>query len=141
MKPDDPGNIKKIGDGYEAAFVPVTPDKFVDGTVSVEFEDSQKDFKFSELALDTTISMQDLQVVDIYTTSNEDSSSYGAMTLTCKSGDKTITVRTAVLYDENKNMITAEKYLNKNIDVKGIVAVFDGAYQINVLSAEDITIN
>lgn len=140
MKPDDPDNIQKISDGYEAAFVATTPEKFADGMVTIEFEDSKKDFKYSELALDTTISMQDLLVTDVYTTTNEDSSSYGAMTLTCKSGDKTITVRTAVLYDDNKNMITADKYLNQKIDVKGIVAVYDGAYQIKVLSAKDITI-
>ena len=141
MKPDDPGNIKKLGDGYEAAFVAVTPEQFANGKVTVESEDSKKEFKFSELALDTTVSMKNLQVVDIYTTSNEDSSSYGAMTMTCKSGDTVITVRTVVLYDENKNMITAEKYLNKNIDIKGIVSVFNGEYQIKVLSAKDITIN
>lgn len=141
MKPDDPNNIKKLGDGFLPAYVPVNPDKFVNGTVSLEVDDGVKSYKYAELAMDTSIAMQGLEVVDIYTTSNEESSSYGAMTMTCKADGVTVIVRTDVLYDENQKLITADAYLGKNIDVKGIVGYFDGNYQVKVLSPADITIN
>lgn len=141
MKPNDPGNIQKISDGYEPAYVPVTPEQFAVGAVKVEVDEEERIYPFAELTMDTSISMKSLEVTDVYTTTNEDSSSYGAMTLTCKSADGyTITVRTGVLYDDEKNMLTADAYLNKVIDVRGLVAYYDGSYQIKVLSAEDITI-
>ena len=63
------------------------------------------------------------------------------MTLTCEAQDGTqITVRTEPLYDENQNLITKDKYLGKTIDVKGIVGVYKGNYQVRVLSDKDITI-
>ena len=77
---------------------------------------------------------------DVYTTSNEESSSNGAMTLTCMAGDTPVVVRTAVLLDADKNLITEDAYAGKSIDVKGIVDFYDGAYQIKVFSADNITI-
>jgi DNA/RNA endonuclease YhcR with UshA esterase domain len=62
------------------------------------------------------------------------------MTLTCKVGDTTVLVRTIVLKDANGDVITADAYEGKTIDVKGIIDFFDGAYQIKVFSANDITI-
>ena len=79
-------------------------------------------------------------MVEVYTTENAESSSNGAMTLTCMAGEITVTVRTAVLLDENGQRITADAYLGKTIDVKGIVDFFDGAYQIKVFAADNITI-
>lgn len=143
MKPNDPGNIQKISEGHEPAYVPVTPEQFAVGGVTIENEEGEKQvYSFAELAMDTTISMQSLEVVSVYTTTNEDSSSFGAMTFTCKSSDGyEIIVRTNVLYDEDKNLMTADDYKGKVIDVRGLVAYYDGSYQIKVLSAEDITIN
>ena len=63
------------------------------------------------------------------------------MTLTCESGGVTVTVRTAVLYDENNKIITQDAYLGKTIDVRGIVDYFDGAYQIKVFSANAMTVH
>ena len=141
MKPNDPGNIQKISDGNEAAFVPISADDLANALVTVNVDDELKVYRFAELAMNTTVSMSDLQVISIYTTSNEDSSSYGAMTITCKAQDGTeITVRTVVLNDQDGEIIKASAYEGKVIDVKGIVDYFDGSYQIKVLSAEDITI-
>ncbi len=84
--------------------------------------------------------MDNLEVYKTSTTTNESSSSYGAMTLYCKSEDGLyITVRTAVLYDENRNLITADLYEGEKISVKGIVEYYNGDYQIKVLSKEYIT--
>ena len=80
-------------------------------------------------------------MVEIYTTTSEDSSSKGAMTLTCRAGDTTVTVRTAVLLDDSGQLITEDAYSGKTIDVKGIVDYFDGGYQIKVFSEKHITIH
>ena len=76
----------------------------------------------------------------MYTTTSEDSSSKGAMTITCESNGIEVDIRTVVLVDENGNVITADAYEGKTITVKGIVDYFSGSYQIKVLSAKDITI-
>lgn len=140
MKPDDPNNIQKISSGNAPAYFPITADKFVNGKVDVITEEEKKSFDFAALAMNTSISMENLTVTDIYTTTSEDSSSKGAMTLTCTSEGITVDVRTAVLTDENGAIVTADAYSGKTINVKGIVDYFNGSYQIKVLSAKDITI-
>lgn len=141
MKPDDPGNIKKISEGNEAAFKEISANDFASKHVSIETSTGEEEFELAYLLMDTSVSMKDLKVEDIYTTNNPDSSSNGAMTLTCEVLDGTlITVRTEPLYDENQNLITKDEYLGKTIDVKGIVGVYKGNYQVKVLSDKDITI-
>jgi len=113
---------------------------FVNGSMELIVAEEKQAFDYAELALCTSIEMHDLKVVDVYTTTNEDSSSKGAMTLTCKVGDVPVVVRTGVLLDTDKNLITEDAYAGKTIDVKGIVDFYDGAYQIKVFSANNITI-
>ena len=84
--------------------------------------------------------MKNLKVTNIYTTSDEASSSYGAMTLNCEADGIPVTVRTEVLFDANKELVTEEVYKDKTIDVKGIVDYFNGEYQIKVFSVNDIVI-
>lgn len=143
MKPDDPGNIQKISEGNQPAFPLIDADRFANGKVTIKNDEGEETtYDFGELALNSSISMKGLKVVDVYTTRNEESSSNGAMTLTCRASDgTTISVRTAVLVDENGNMITEDKYMGKTIDVKGIVDYYSGNYQIKVFSAKNITIN
>ena len=100
-----------------------------------------KNFEYSKMTLGTSISMKGLKVVDTYTTTNEDSSNKGAITLTCAAeGGIPISVRTAVLYDENGNVITADAYMGKTIDVQGIVDCYQGTYQIKGFVPSDITV-
>lgn len=143
MKPDDPGNIQKLSEGHDPAFPLVSADKFANGKVTITTDEgAEETYDFGELALNSSISMNGLKVVDVYTTTNEESSNNGAMTLTCKAADgTTISVRTAVLVDENGNMITADQYMGKTINVRGIVDYYSGNYQIKVFSAKNITIN
>ena len=141
MKPDDPGNIQKLSDGHSASYVLTDPDTFVNGVVTVETEEGTEEASYASMVMATSVEMQNLKVVDVYTTDDEASSSYGAMTLTCEVDGVTVTVRTAVLYDENGERITEDAYLGKTIDVKGIVDYFDGDYQIKVFSANNITIH
>lgn len=141
MKPNDPNNIQKISDGHEPAFVLTDADRFANGKIDVELSEEIKTFDYAELVMGTSIAMENLQVKNVYTTMNEDSSSYGAMTLTCEVDGVTVSVRTIVLYDDNNELITADYFKGKNINVKGIVDYYDGAYQIKVFSVDDIIVN
>ena len=145
FKPDDPGNTVMVSSGHKAANVETAADLFANGKVGIQmdFEDEppvSKEFDYAFLAMNTTISMKDLTVVDAYTTHNGGESD-GAMTLTCEVDGTEITVRTIVLYDENGELITESAYLDKTIDVVGIVDYFSGEYQIKVFSTEDITVH
>ena len=141
MKPDDPSNIQKLSDGHSPAYVLTDADTFVNGKVEIVGEEETVLHDYAYLAMNTSVKMEGLEVVDIYTTTAEDSSSKGAMTLTCKATDGTeVTVRTAVLYNEAGELVTEESYSGKTVDVRGIVDYFDGEYQIKVLTANDITI-
>ena len=42
---------------------------------------------------------------------------------------------------KNGDVITADAYMGKNINVRGIVDAYQGAYQLKVFTPEDITIN
>lgn len=140
MKPNDPNNVQKLSEGHEPAFVPTSADTFVNGTVEVEVAEEIKTFPYAELAMNSSVSMENLKVNSVHTTTNEDSSSYGAMTLECEADGIPVMVRTVVLTDANGKLVTEDAYLDKTIDVKGIVDFFDGQYQIKVFSAKDITI-
>lgn len=137
MKPQDPGNCQKFSEGNKPAYVLTDAATFVSGQVTLENGETRG---YAEMALGSSLEMRGLTVESIYTTQDEESSSKGAMTLTCKVGDITISVRTIVLKDANGEIITADAYKGKTIDVKGIVDFFDGKYQIKVFSANDITI-
>ncbi len=141
MKPDDPSNLRLISSGHEPAYVETTADRFVNGKVTLKLEEEEKTFDYSYLAMNTSVSMKNLNVIDVYTTDNPSSSSNGAMTLTCVVDGITVDVRTEVLRDQDGTLITEEEYLGKNIDVLGVVDYFNGAYQIRVLTAKSITIN
>lgn len=141
MKPDDPNNIQKISEGNSPAYSLITADQFLNGEVEVVVGDELTTHPFAKMALSTSVEMKNLTVKNVYTTNNEESSSKGAMTLTCEVDGKTISVRTAVLRDADGNVVTADAYRGKNIDVKGIVDYYDGNYQIKVFTVSNITVN
>lgn len=141
MKPDDPGNIQKISEGNAPAYVLTSADTFANGTVELMVGEEHKTFDYAALALGTSLEMRGLTVVDAYTTTEESSSSKGAITLFCEVDGIPVTVRTVVLLDENGELVTQDAYLGKTIDVKGIVDDFGGEYQIKVFSANNITVN
>ena len=142
MQPKDPGNIQKLSEGHKPAYVLTDANRFVNGTVDVVTDESVTTLPYAQLAMSTSLRLENLHVVDVYTTNDEESSSNGAMTLTCQAEDGTlVSIRTVVLLDAEGNLITADAYLQKTIDVKGIVDYFDGSYQVKVFSANDITIH
>lgn len=141
MRPDDPNNIKKISEGHKPAYPLTTPKTLKEGKVTLTVGEENKEFKYSDLAIHSSISMKGLKVVDTYTTTNEESSSKGAITLTCTKDGKEIDVRTIVLTDKSGNVVKASLFAGKTIDVKGVVDYFSGEYQIKVYSLDDITIH
>ena len=140
MKPKDPGNIQKLSDGHSPAWVRTTPDTFV-SQVTIQGEEIAQTFDYGQLALATSIEMQDLTVTEVYTTTDEDSSSRGALTLTCQSGGHTVYVRTIPLYGADGTLVIADMFVGKTISVKGIVDFYEGQYQIKVFGLDSISLN
>ena len=138
-------SCQAVSTGHSAAYQSVLPEVFVNGTVDVTVMDPEtneevlKQMAYAEMALGSSVSLQDLQVVDIYTTHNGGDSD-GAMTITCQAGGVKIVIRTNVLRDADGNVVKAEAYEGKTIDVRGVVDYYDGTYQIKVLSVNDITV-
>ena len=139
MQPDDPNNVQKLDSGYSPAYVLTAPDTF-GSEITIPNGEAELTAPHAALALDTSVEMRDLTVMNAYTTDNADSASYGAITLFCEQDGIPVTIRTAPLRDGNGALITQDAYLGKTIDVKGIVDYFDGNYQIKVFTANNITI-
>lgn len=146
MKPNDPSNIQKISDGHEPVYLLTDPETFANGKVNVTQVDDEgnetiQPYDYAQLSVYSSISMEGLKVVSVYTTDNESSSNKGAMTLTCQANGVTIQVRTTVFRDADGNLITEDYYKGKTIDVKGIIEFFSGDYQIKVFHPNDIIIH
>ena len=140
MNPKDPNNLLKLSSGHSPAYAPIDLETFY-SQITLANGESELTARWTQLALGTSVAMENLQVVDAYTTDNTDSSSYGAITLICEAEGGNITIRTVPMKDENGNLITQDLYLGKTIDVKGIVDFFDGGYQIKVFTPDNIIIN
>ena len=150
MRPDDPENIQKISDGHEGAYAEVSAKDLLTGKVeidvtSVDEEGNEtvetKTFDRGFITMHGSASLKDLVITKIYTTQNEDSSNFGALSITCIAQDGTeIVLRTIVLKDADGKTITADKFpIGSVIDAKGVVDVYNGVYQLKVFSASDIT--
>ncbi len=153
--PDAPNNIKVLDNQkYSAPYSPIDAEKFANQTlIEVELENNDeittKNVKYPELLMGTSVSLNGLTIVSIYTTTNQTSSQKGAMTFTCKTATGLeITVRTAVLKKDGVT-VTASEYQGKTINIKGIVDYYSsdsdytqGAnpYQIKVFTVDDIVI-
>lgn len=153
-EPDDPDNIKKLGEGYPGYYTEVSVEMFNSTksiTIITETEDETtgelvtdtktKNVKFAELALSTTLSVKNLQVVKMYTTNNGGDND-GAISLTCKDASgNTFNVRIDAGIKENGACVFTENdFKNKTIDVKGVVEKYNGEYQLKVYLKDNVTI-
>ena len=144
--PEDPENVKLLGTGHTASNRLTSIEDFLNKkfTLSVlkelgSEETEEKTFTYAELAMSTSIRMENLYVKDIYVTNNGGDND-GAMTMTCEVDGKIITIRTVVMRKADKTLYTPEDFLGKTIHVTGIVDYFNGDYQIKVFSAKNIEI-
>ena len=104
-----------------------------------EPQEEEKEYDYAELIMSTSITMEGLRVTKAYTTKS--GKSEGAMTLTCTAPDGTsVDVRTTVLTDEDGSMVTDDAYLEKTINVRGVVDYYNGSYQIKVFTLNDIVV-
>ncbi len=136
---------------YPPANVETTITRFNE-TVEIEMEDPEtgdittKEYTYSELAVGSTIKMNNLRVVDTYTTNNGGDSD-GAISITCEYGGTRIVVRTDILRDANGNQIKESAFTGKTIDVIGVIDFYkregetEGSYQIKVLEYANIEIH
>lgn len=137
MKPDDPSNIQLISQGHSAAYVPTLPETFAKGKVDMKDESGAVvSHDYAALALATTLEMKGLTVTQV-----DDSDEDGELTLLCEAGEVSVNVRTAALRNADGGLLTAEDFLGKTIDVRGIAETYDGAYQIRVFMLNGITIH
>lgn len=140
---DNPENIQLISEDNPVAYPETSAAKFlsnVNVTVTKDGEEVTEQRLYARVGMHTSLSMKNLLVKKAYTTAN-DGNNDGAMTLTCEVDGKTITIRTTKLYNADFSLITQDKYLNKTIDVKGVIDVYNGEYQIKVFDAKDITVH
>lgn len=143
---DKANSCQAVSNGHKAAYFPVTPEDFVGGKVQVTVTDAEtgeevlKEMSYAEMALGSSISMQDLTVKSIYTTNNGGDSD-GAMTITCEANGVEIIIRTNVLRNADNSVVTQDVFEGKTISVQGVVDYFSGEYQIKVLSINDIIIH
>lgn len=141
--PDNPDNIRLISSGNSASYQNVPASYFNGKTVEIEADDGNIVlYDWAEMALGTSVEVDNLQVVSIYTTDDEASSSYGAMTMNCVAEDGSeVQIRTGVLTNSKRKVVTQEAYEGKNISVKGWVDKYEGNYQIKVLMEKQLVIN
>ena len=147
MRPNDPSNIQLISSGHEAAYTLLDPEQFIEGTVEAEclvaLDDDATEIRkldYAWMVHGTSVRLENVLVDSVYTTTNETSSSKGAMSLTCMTKGYKIIVRTGVMRDADGNLITADAYEGKIINVRGVVEDYNDTYQIQVFTPEDITI-
>ena len=135
---DDVRNLELIEVGGHEAAYPLTDAATFLGDKTITINGESKIYKYGELALNSSIRMENLEVTRVYTTNNGGSND-GAMSITCKSADgKTITVRTAVLTDANGKLVTQDAFIGKTINVNGIVEEYNGSYQIKLFSMKNV---
>lgn len=155
--PEDPNNsqlIEEDDDDYVSfpMFTEVSAKDVVDGKQTVSWEEVSEDedgnevvntvtkeFDYGFVVWHTSVLVSNLTVTSTYTTAS--GNSQGAISLTCEAEDGTqIVVRTTVLTDRNGQLITADRFDGKTINVKGIVDYYNGKYQIKVYHVDLIEI-
>lgn len=142
IDPSNPNSFQLISKDNEIHYNKLDLDRFFGGTIDIVVDDEEnivKTFNYNELMMNSGVYIEGADVTSIYTTGSN-SASEGAMTITCKIDGKTINVRTIVLLNENNELVTEDEYLNKTINVRGLIDYFNGDYQIKVYSYNDIVI-
>ncbi len=150
MRPDHEDNVQLISEGHSASYSELDPDTLLNGKVSVEVTEADengeeilvnKELDYGFLAMYSTASIKHLKITSLHTTDNEESSSNGAISITCEADDGTvIVVRTVPLKDASGSLVTESYFeIGSYISAKGIIDVYGGKYQLKVLSIGDIS--
>ena len=131
MKPDDPGNIRKLSDGHEPAWVPTDPEAFFED-ITVQTDGGSETRPFAALALDTSVSMT--VNADV-----ADSAIPGLLCLECGDcGPDSVLVYTPFDTDAAGEPLTAENIGRRILSVRGLVHRYGGTYCIRVYTRDGI---
>lgn len=116
-------NIKFIAKDYEIKITTITPDELLNASNEMER---------------MIVQLNNIKVVSMYTTKQGDSR--GAITITGTVGDKTVTIRTSVLYlnETTKELVTESYFEGKTLKVIGLVETYEGNKQIKLVSIDDV---
>ncbi len=163
---DDPENIRIVEENSSATYKETTlteffgkttiqekvydeeTDKFKYDEELEEWITQEKTYDYAELAVGTSLSVSGLRVTDVYTTKNSENNT-GAMSITCvDDAGHSIVVRTAVLYDDNGNLVTEDRFpVGTILTAKGIVDYYLDSYnpdklpyQIKVFDVDNLII-
>lgn len=150
MDPENEKNIKLISSGHSASYSEMSANDILNGKETFELtvvdEDGNesivtKTLDKGFLSMHSSASLKNLTITDLYTTRNEESSMNGAISITCvdEYGNE-IVLRTVVLTDASGNVVTEDAFhIGDKISAKGVIDVYDGAYQLKIFSMNDIT--
>lgn len=117
-------NIKFIQKNYEIKVTNITADQLNSATDEMER---------------LLVKLENVKVESTYTTTEGDST--GAITIRGTVDGKSVSIRTAVLYQPGTyDKVTADYFEGKTISVLGLIETFNGNKQIKVVSIEDVTI-
>lgn len=131
IKPDDPGNLQKVGEGMEPAYTAVTARMLVEETKEVD----GTEYPLGELILDTTVSLTGLQVKEVHLP--DEASSSSAVALVCEQDGVILSIRAEKLPED----VELDSLQGKSIDVKGLVDCYNGNIQVRVFSKTGITLH
>lgn len=149
-RPNDPSNTQLIEDG--ASLIPTRPfaetpiASLKSGKITAEFEGEEevekRELDYGAAIMDTSVTLTNVEITDIYTTKNGNSA--GAMSITVKDAQGTeITLRTILLYKADDTLYAEADFQDANgkykklSAVKGIVDYYDGAYQLAIWDFEE----
>ena len=152
--PDDESGCRVLGTGYESSYREGDVNTILNGKINIETYVEREnengemvevlevvEFDYGELALHSTVKLSNLTVVSVYTT-NTDTASKGALTITCKDASgKIIEIRTAskLIRDDDTVVVASDFPKGTVISVKGIIDLYN-EYQVKVFNIDDITI-
>ena len=140
----DPQSLQKLEENVEVPCREIDASLYANQAYTITFMDGDTQQTatkpFLEWALSTQVTMKNLVVKSVYTTSNGGNA--GAMTLTCEVNGQTVIVRTPVLIDDGK-VVTEDAYIGQTIDVTAIVdfAFGESEYQLKIFNTSDIVVH
>lgn len=126
MKPDDPGNLKKLSDGHVPAYPLLT---------AAELQE-----KRAQTALAASARLEGLQVVSVDVLESDDADKNGALTLHCLQDGVALDIRTLPLRDDLGTLVGRDAFLGKTIDAQGIVESYEGECRLRVFSLSGISV-
>jgi endonuclease YncB( thermonuclease family) len=147
MDPKNPKYTQLIEENQTVPYTEIADlPAFTTGKTDITVGEETVSFDNNYLGLHTSVSLKGLTVVGTRTTENPASDDKGAITLICEKDGVRINIRTIVLY-ENNELVTADRFEGKTIDVQGVVDSFtpegstQAQIQIRVFTVGAITIH